>query len=247
MRFLQSRATSWKCQSALTALLSLAAVSSSCTESPSAPTVTTASPDPAALPQPPVPSNVITGTVLADGQPVPNAGLEFRVVDQLAPFHTEWAGGRADSGGRYQWDIRFGTSPIWITAYHPGGAAQPCAVSFERDGSDAGKRIDIALTRKPGPFNGAPEFASAGRRKMTGTVYEMTDGGKRPVQGAFVSWDILPDIQTAWTSTDSAGRFSLCELPEEMNLFIVAAKGRVNGTAAFSAGADDIEMEMILD
>jgi hypothetical protein len=89
--------------------------------------------------------------------------------------------------------------------------------------------LDIALTAA-GNLAVEPSLiktATAGSRTVSGVVYEITPAGRRPIENASVGWEAFLDVVLAYTTSDSAGRYLLCGLPD----------GRINGIYAERQGS----------
>ncbi len=157
----------------------------------------------------------MTGVVSGDGQPLGGALIEVAGSFGRIDTHT-------DATGRYRVERNVSLpTKVWVRAYHDRFTLQPCAVWFDYGASVKEERTaDVSLTATPGP-SGAPPAPIPGRRSISGTVYTMTPGGRRPVSGASVYFDLSDSDVQAWTTTDADGRFVLCGLPEDRALQIV--------------------------
>jgi hypothetical protein len=65
--------------------------------------------------------------------------------------------------------------------------------------------------------------SAPGFRTISGTLYELTAGGRRPAPDAFVDYEPTADSPAAITYTDAGGRFLLCGVPRDRAATIGAA------------------------
>src|SRR5262249_42081182 len=91
------------------------------------------------------------------------------------------------------------------------GYLQPCAATVTL-GADSS--LDIALV-SAASLSGASASApmAAVSPTLSGVVFESTPEGRRPVEGVDIEMDWEPDLLTATTRSDAAGRYLLCSLP----------------------------------
>jgi hypothetical protein len=88
------------------------------------------------------------------------------------------------------------------------GYDQPCvATATVRADTPAASGIELVSQLDP-----HPEWATASP-SIRGTVYETAPEGRRPVPGAWVVYELIPDGVTAATTTNEAGQYALCRLP----------------------------------
>jgi hypothetical protein len=158
----------------------------------------------------------VTGLVFGNG--VPLAGAIVEVRDRHVMERTT-----TDASGRYGVEVRSGDSPtVWVTAYHDQFGFQPCGAWVDQtDSTPAGRTVDVQLSSAEALSGGVP-VSTAGRRRISGTIYALTPAGRQPVSDAIVAWDLSNDDHKAWTQTDSAGRFTLCGLPVNDRVQIAA-------------------------
>ena len=111
-----------------------------------------------------------------------------------------------DSAGAY----RFASVPDGdvILLADAEGFDQPCAAAARTVNRDT-TTLNIDLVSRTHPL---PSLASA-PPTVSGVVFEMTADGRKPVPGALVTFESFPDLVTAMTTSDDAGRYSLCMLP----------------------------------
>jgi len=102
------------------------------------------------------------------------------------------------------------------------GFVQQCAAPLVTIRSDV--RIDGQLVARDKLSVSSPPAPAPGFRHVTGVV---SDGGK-PVAGAFVDYEPIPDYVGAFTFTNNDGRFLLCGLPMNQTVTLgVGFEGRV--------------------
>ena len=157
-------------------------------------------------------SGVITDNV--SGRPIP--GVKLAVWPEPAPtIAPGWSpgSGLTDATGHYKisnWPDWTGTA--WVQASKD-GYRQQCVARAMIQGDAS---LDIAVTPlghlavEPSPTT----TATAGSRTVSGVVYEVTAEGRRPVENAWVGWEVFLDFVVAATTSDSAGRYLLCGLPQ---------------------------------
>lgn len=129
----------------------------------------------------------------------------------------------------------------WVTAGKEGYVQQcPSATTIESDAI-----VDVRLTSVANLSIARPA-SNQNLRSLSGVVFETTPAGRRPVQGAGVAWETSFDGFVAWTITDGAGFYFLCDLPRQALTGVFAWKdGYTNGSVLVAAGGDvvaDIEM-----
>jgi hypothetical protein len=146
-----------------------------------------------------------------------SSGYSWQYVHGFKPFVT-------DDGGHYQLTSLGANAHVWLEASKE-GYVQQCAATVVLSQGDATR--DIALVSRAN-LTASPPPSAPGSRSVVGTVVEMTSAGPRPVVGAGVDFEPSEDVPAALTYTDSAGRFSLCGLPESETVQLGAgSNGRV--------------------
>jgi len=195
--------------------------------SPAAPTETPVSSSPVQ----PNASPTVTGLVFGNGVPLADAIVEVRDRHVMERTTT-------DASGRYRVDVLSGDSPtVWVTAYHDQFGFQPCGAWVDQtDSTPAGRTVDVQLSSAEALSGGVP-VSTAGRRRISGTVYALTPAGREPTSDVVVAWDMSDDDYKAWTQTDSAGRFTLCGLPVD-RVHLVAVQGNQYAWMDVEAGGD---------
>jgi hypothetical protein len=158
----------------------------------------------------------------------------------------------SDSGGRYTTTgIPADIGSFFVFAgYAYGTYVQQCLTTVTLY-SDANR--DLILT--------SPQNLAAGNsqrpphvprtRTISGIVFEITEAGRQPIEGAWVGFtvDLAGDVAGAETFSDATGRYLLCGLPETRLTSLFAVKNgysRDNLWKSVEAGSDttlDIELK----
>ena len=148
-------------------------------------------------------NHVLSGIVMeASAGPVAGASVNVWVEQAFSGFHFGTI--ETDGQGRYKVsDLPDGFVLLYASK---NGYSQPCAATAT---VSADTVLDIELvsdsTSQPPSKIASPT--------LSGVVFETTREGKRPVAGAGVAMEWFPDLPTARTKSDSAGRYLLCSLP----------------------------------
>jgi hypothetical protein len=161
---------------------------------------------------------VLTGIVFGDGQPLANAMVFVTGEVGFSPTRT------TDASGRYRVEFANGIrAGVFVSASDDRFRFQPCAAWVEpTEAIPLEKTADVHLASAMSAMSVGSQIV-AGRRRVSGTVRRMTATGLQPVPGASVvllGSDARDENQNAGTSTDTAGRFSLCGLPIDQRLLI---------------------------
>ena len=195
--------------SSVAVLLCVAACGSGAPASNTTPTTPTA-------PSPVAPSPfVATGAVTLDGTPARGARVS---VMAMTPRSAWPAGdGITDAAGRYRIPLRdfidgLAQRPtIFAVAADWPRLVQPCVASAIVSGAET--QVDVQIV-SAGVASSVPAPTVQGTRSIIGTIFEATPGGRQPVAGALVAWELW-DTPLALTRSDADGRYSLCGLPRE--------------------------------
>ena len=192
--------------------LALALAAGACSDTPTGPCCGSSPPEPRTL--------VLTGTVFGDGQPLANATVLLIGEVGFLPTRT------TDASGRYRVEFANGIrAGVFVSAFDGRSRLQPCATWVEpTEPIPLEKTADVHLTSATSALSVGSQTV-AGRRRVSGTVRSMTATGLQPVPGVSVA--LLSNLRSdeepnAWTSTNTAGRFSLCGLPIDRQLRIYA-------------------------
>lgn len=131
---------------------------------------------------------------------------------------------------------------LFASINRAGGSTQPRA-AFQTLSTDA--IIDIQLS--PAGAEVIPADPAADGPSLSGVVFESDGGGgRRPVAGATVYFEWRPDLVTATTTSDAAGRYWLGKLPTGMVGVAATKPGYQVGEVAltFTASATvDLELK----
>ena len=146
--------------------------------------------------------------------------------------------------GRYE--LRVATDTTWVSLAGPG--FQPCAVAFSPQGNST---VDINLVVDPlALVANLPPGLMLKAPTLSGTVYEQSPSGRRPIAGAWVGLDGLygDGVVLANTLTDSAGRYVLCGVPQRARTALAAEKLGVARVFPFDdfGGKSTFDIEMVL-
>jgi len=202
------------------------------TLAPTAPTASTASTPsiPGFGPQVVSGPYTISGTVTDGNRAVAGANVSAWVQSDRFGYSYMWAHGAnlTDGSGRFQLPgLPAGVTvrvQLWKADY-----VQQCAAPVVVVTGDT--TVDLTLFPKTTVSASAASLPTpaAGSSILSGTVFEIVDGVKRPVDGAFVDYEPVMDFPAALTYTNVDGRFALCGIPvNELGAVIgVASKNRV--------------------
>jgi hypothetical protein len=146
--------------------------------------------------------------------------------------------------GRYE--LRVATDTTWVSLAGPG--FQPCAVAFSPKGNST---ADINLVVDPlGLVANLPPGLMLNAPTLSGTVYEQTPSGRRPIGGARVGLDGLngDGVVIANTLTDAAGRYVLCGVPQRERTALFVETPGVVRVFQFDdfGGKSTFDIEMVL-
>ena len=199
---------------------------------------------PSAPPAQPPNTYVVSGNVLTtvDGVANPLAGrtVWFWVQQQISPTSGRgWSqSATADANGRYVAYVP--DSRIFVSAWNRGrGEVQPCLASTEVRGDT---NIDVHVVPADGPSGS--NLPSAARPVVTGTVYELTPQGRRPVPRANLWLDASIDAYVGYTESDDAGRFVFCRVnaPVRMDIYRDGYQSAWRALAGIGDTTLDIEL-----
>ena len=191
----------------LAVVVALALAAGACGETPTSPCCGPPPPDPRTL--------VLTGIVFGNGQPLQNATVFVIGEIGFRPTMT------SDASGRYRVEFVNGIrAGVFVSASDGRFRFQPCATWVEpTEAIPLEKTADVYLASATSAASVGSQTA-AGRRRVSGTVRTMTATGLQPVPGVSVVLLGSDEDPNAWTSTDTAGRFSLCGMPIDQRLRI---------------------------
>jgi hypothetical protein len=182
--------------------------------------------------------------VFGDGQPLANATVHG--IGALPNLKT-------DASGRYRAEA-FNNTAVFLWVFDERFRLQPCAAWVEPAGSGPLERTaDVYLASASGALSAGSQVV-AGRRRVSGTVRTMTDTGLQPVAEvsvvSIVKNRVSHEDWNAWTSTDIAGRFSMCGLPIDQRLFIYSDIGSDQwhkwASTDVEPGSGDADIELVL-
>jgi hypothetical protein len=167
-------------------------------------------------PPPSPPPYVVSGILFAagDGGSRPLAGrtVWLWVEQEAGPRSSRGSSQSAvtDSSGRYT--SRVPESRVYVSAWQR-GEQQSCLAA-------ADVRSDTTLDVEISPAGSATPLTPAGPF-VSGTVYETTPQGRKPLPDASIWLDASIDAYVGYTETDDAGRFLLCRVnkPVRMDVY----------------------------
>jgi hypothetical protein len=169
------------------------------------------------------------------------SGLVASVAASPLRFTNPWSGAprsiHADTAGQYRLSLPAHADTVYVRAWK-NGYVQQCAAAVTLQ-ADASVNLTLA-TYANARTTGLP--TSPDLRHVSGVVYEMTAGGRRPVADAWVGWEPIMDTVVADTRTDAQGRYRLCELPQDRidGLFAVRVGSNRPVFVSVEAGADAV-------
>ena len=202
--------------------------------------LTSASPGAPTAPAPPAVLNqtlsgTLSGVVAENGHPIENAAVA--VQWSCGGGCSSETGGMTDAAGRYVIARLPDGAPVWVTAHKDGFVQQCVATTVMR----AGVSLDLQLT-SIASLSTAQPVSGAGSRTVSGTVFESTPAGRRPVADTLVSAyseALYYADPVAFTRSDVAGRYWLCGLSQARIPFLGAEKeGYNSNTSTVEAGMD---------
>lgn len=177
----------------------------------------------------PVVSNAtLSGVVTENGRPIESAYVD--VQWSCGRGCSSAIGGMTDAAGRYVIARLPDGAPVWVTAHKDGFVQQCAATAVMR----AGVSLDVPLT-SIASLSTAQPLSGTGFRTVSGTVFESTPAGRRPVADAAVaaySEALYYAEVVAYTRSDAAGRYWLCGLSEGRIPYLVAEKEGYNSNAS---------------
>ena len=189
-----------------------------------------------------VPNVRVSGSVTENGHPIENASVNIQW--SCGGGCSAAIGGMTDAAGRYV--IAQSTNGIalsdgatmWVTAYKDGFVQQCASSAVIRNGVVS---LDAQLTSIANLSTSQP-LSGAGYRTVSGTVFESTSAGRRPVTDARLSAyseALYYADPVAFTRSDVAGRYWLCGLSQARIPFLGAEKeGYNSNTSTVEAGMD---------
>lgn len=184
---------------------------------------------PTAPAAPVVPNVALFGVVTENGRPIENASVVVQWSCGSGGGCSAAIGGMTDAVGRYV--VARPTNgtvllpdgaTMWVTAYKDGFVQQCAATAVVR----AGVNLDLQLTSIANLSTAQP-LSGAGSRTVSGTVFESTPAGRRPVADAAVSAyskALYYADPVAFTRSDAIGRYWLCGLSQGRIPNLVAEK-----------------------
>jgi hypothetical protein len=207
---------------------------------------------------PAVPTVTLSGTVVEriSGQPIQGVRVDLFPRTYPSRPHSWPPGYRStpsDSAGRYTTTgipADFGSFFV-LPVYVPYGTyTQQCLTTVTLY-SDANQDITLTSPQNRAAGNSLRPPHVPGTRTISGIVFEVTEVGRQPIEGAWVGFTVDPsgDVTGAETLSDASGRYLLCGLPETRLTSLLALKSgysREDLWRIVDAGSDttlDIELK----
>jgi hypothetical protein len=205
---------------------------------------------PTSNPGPATSSVTVSGVVAEGGRPIAGArvGIAALAVEP-GRGSAAWPAGQTttDAAGRYRvavtdfMDSLSKQPTVWVLA-SADGYVQQCPASATLNGDAT---INVRLT-SIAALSFARPAAAANLRTVSGAVFEATPTGRGPVHGAMVAWEAGFDGGVAWTLTDAAGFYFLCDLPRGEIYGLFASKEGIVGTAPRVPAGDSAVVDIEL-
>jgi len=137
-----------------------------------------------------------------------------------------------------------------LASYAHGTYAQQCLTTVTLY-TDANQDVTLTSARNFAAANSIRPPHLPGTRTISGIVFEITEAGRQPIEGAWVGFtvDLAGDVTGAETFSDASGRYLLCGLPETRLTSLFAVKRGYSGDNPWrtvEAGPDatlDIELK----
>jgi hypothetical protein len=169
----------------------------------------------------------VTGDVVLLGLgPAAAAGAWVSTWVQLANgngYSYVWSHGGtyivADEQGRWTSWADLPDAELTILTTH--GGHQPCAAIIDSSSKEP-VRLEV-IPEEAFDTVEPPRPSNAKDPSLTGTVYEMTPEGRKPVSGAMIWIEHGFEIQTARALTGREGRYYVCNLPPEVMVYATKA------------------------
>jgi hypothetical protein len=212
---------------------------------PTAPTQTAA----AGTPSPAGPTvrtgpYTVAGVVSEGARPIQGANISAWINQGTSGYSYMWAHGPllTDAGGRYQLTGLPAEVKVWLQTWKDGYVQQCAAPQVTLLGDT---RVDVQLVPRANLSASTVQTPAPGSRSVSGVIFEITGGGKRPVAGAFIDWEPIPDFPAAITVSDTAGRYLLCGVLEGQTVNIAAwLGGRVASVSVPSGQSTGIDITL---
>jgi hypothetical protein len=188
-------------------------------------------------------------SVTLSGMVTDPAGTPINASVVATPLRSTgaWMGPPRSSQAAATGQYRFAALPVhpdivYVRAWKE-GYVQQCATEVRLEGDTT---ANLGLTRYANALS-TPLPAVPNARQVSGVVYEMAAGGRRPVAGVWVGWEPVMDTVVADTRTDSEGRYRLCGLPMDGMSGLYAVRANSNRpvyTSAAAGGDISIDFEL---
>ena len=168
------------------------------------------------------------------------------VADAAVDFSAETTKGvgfgsiRTDANGQFA--MYAPESAITVYVDKP-GFVQQCAARTDVRGDIA---LQVELTTVGTLLNtSAPRPQSATGPSLSGTVFELTNGVRRPIAGAAFRLEYYDDRAAATTQSDLEGNYFLCNLTQPATLYVTKL-GYQTATFRIHAATATLDVELTL-
>jgi hypothetical protein len=187
-------------------------------------------------------SGVVSEITPQGPRPFQGVSINAWIQTPMLGYSYMWAHGpiASDAAGHYRLSDLSGATAqvqVWKDGYFQQCAAPVITV-------DGDMNVDVQLVAKANLFvSSSPVLPQpAGTRIVSGMIFETTATGRQPIADAFVDFEPIDDSPAATTSSDAAGRYLLCGIPDSHTVSIGVGSGRrvtyVSVPAGQSTGVD---------
>jgi len=189
-----------------------------------------------------VPASTLSG-VVRDSTTPGGRGVAGAIVsswDQTGESGRHGAQSASDAEGWYRLVAPAGVFAV-LFADKP-GYVQPCVAAAT---VAADTTLDIQLVPEAAAAAGMPPGLKVTSPIVSGVVFESTPQGRKPVAGARITGEWIPDLVMVNTMTDAEGRYMLCAIPQR-SIWITATKagGIIAEGAVMVAGDAVLDLEV---
>jgi hypothetical protein len=129
--------------------------------------------------------------------------------------HGEWCYVRTDQSGQF---VLYAPDSTINVHFEKPGFVQPCAVAAEVPGPEL--RVEVTSTSTLESLD-PPRPQSTQGASLTGVIFEVTNGVRKPIAGAKLLAQRFDGIDVATTVSDLQGRYFLCNLPAVARVWVI--------------------------
>ena len=147
--------------------------------------------------------------------PVANTGVHLWVqLPNGNGYSYTWASGGSppvtDANGQFSANVPVG-SRLVVEGIQTASFLNPCLASVEVNGKSS-LDLEVVSESTLDASNPPAPMSAAGTVTMSGSIFEMTAGGRQPIAGAMVSIEEDVGIVVAMTRSDRNGHYLICNL-----------------------------------